>query len=147
MTEEPALNGQAEDDAPARGEGRGELVLVVDDEDFILEMMQEALESNGFRACTARDGAEALRLYEERREEIDVVVTDLMMPDVDGIAVIEEIRRQDAELPVVAASALSGEKPEAALASGADAFLSKPYTAEQLSALLREVLGAETEKA
>src|SRR5688500_18900551 len=76
-------------DLPA---GRGELILVADDELALREMARMTLEQFGYRVCCAADGAEALALFTERQHEISAVVTDLMMPFMDGVAAISAIR-------------------------------------------------------
>jgi len=66
--------------------GKGQQVLLVDDELAILEIAKETLETFNYRVLTARDGVEAVTLYRQRKGEINIVVTDLMMPIMDGPA-------------------------------------------------------------
>jgi two-component system cell cycle sensor histidine kinase/response regulator CckA len=123
--------------------GQGEGVLLVDDEPFVLEAAREALEQLGYRVFTATNGQEALRCLEAYVEEIRVVVTDLVMPEMDGLALIRKIRERWPALPVIASSGLHGSRAEAARQIGARAFLHKPYTVEKLGALLHDVLQAK----
>lgn len=120
--------------------GDDEMVLVVDDEQFILELTRETLESAGYRVVTASHGAEALERYRERGNEIDVVITDLMMPEMDGITAIKELKQIRADLPIIAASGVSGDRVGEALEAGASMFLAKPFTADVICRVLQEVL-------
>jgi signal transduction histidine kinase/ActR/RegA family two-component response regulator len=145
----------AEEDEPASDRkeaapprpGAGERVLVVDDEEFVLESAQDTLERVGYRVVTAGGGQAALEVIEEEGGAIDAVVTDLLMPDVDGFAVIERLRTRGETTPIIAASGLADGRTEAALDAGADLFLPKPFTAERLQSALREVLRAEEDGA
>src|SRR5579883_1121241 len=97
------------------------LVLVVDDEPGIVEFLRYALEDNGYRVETARDGVDALAKIEH--ELPDVVVTDLMMPRLDGWEFCRRLRSSNAtrSLPLIGMSAVDGS--QAAL----DVFLRKPF--------------------
>lgn len=120
--------------------GAGEGVLLVDDEPFVLEAAREALEQLGYHVYTATQGREALDQLETYTAEISAVITDLVMPEMDGLALIRLIRKRWPALPVVASSGLHGGRAEAARQAGAHAFLYKPYTAEKLTAVLHQVL-------
>ena len=121
--------------------GRGELVLVVDDEEAIRQITKGTLETFGYRVLTAGDGTEAVALYAQNREEVAVVLTDMMMPFMDGPATIRALQKMNPQVRVVAASGLGGsEKAAEATALGVRMFLPKPYTAEKLLNALAEVL-------
>jgi two-component system, cell cycle sensor histidine kinase and response regulator CckA len=120
--------------------GNGELVLVVDDEPPIRTIMQHTLEHAGYRVVTADDGAEAVVVFRERHEEIALVITDLMMPRMAGPAAIEEIRRIDPDVRIIAASGISESPPPGAIAGGAEHLLAKPFTAEQLLSAAADAL-------
>ncbi|HEY9248011.1 MAG TPA: response regulator, partial [Rariglobus sp.] len=121
--------------------GNGEWVLVVDDERSIRDITRQTLEAFGYRVLTAEDGAQAIALYAQRKEEIAVVITDMMMPTMDGAMLIAALRRISPRVRIIAVSGLGagGDKPGAAKA-GPGHFLFKPYTAEALLLLLRRVL-------
>lgn len=141
---------EAEDEAPGEEgfQGNGELVLVVDDEEAILEATRETLEHEGFRVLTASNGREALRVFEAHAISVEAVVTDLMMPEMDGLATIKALKARRAELPIIAASGVpEDERARQALDAGARAFLSKPFTPERLVHALVEALGAAREAA
>jgi CheY-like chemotaxis protein len=121
--------------------GNGETILVVDDEIAILSITRLTLEAFGYRVFSARDGAEAVAIYAEKKNEIAVVLTDMMMPIMDGANLICALRRINSKIKIVAASGLSldagGNKP---LASQDEYFLTKPYTAEVLLKTIHAIL-------
>ena len=90
--------------------------MVVDDEAAIREITRSTLERFGYQVVLASDGAEALALYAQRRAEIAVVITDIMMPILDGVATIHALRRINPDVKVIAASGLMTEtqKPRCA---------------------------------
>ena len=85
-------------------QGDGELVLLVDDEVLILEMARATLEAYGYRVLTAAGGAKALATYQQHRDEVQVVVLDMMMPEMDGPATMKALRSMDPQVCVVASS-------------------------------------------
>ncbi|MBW4631371.1 MAG: response regulator [Iphinoe sp. HA4291-MV1] len=113
--------------------GNGELILVVDDEDSIRDVTKTSLESYNYKAITASDGIEAIALYAEHQNEISVVLTDMVMPSMDGITTIRTLQKINPAVKIIAVSGLaSSEKVNAVNNMGVKAFLSKPYTAKQL---------------
>jgi CheY-like chemotaxis protein len=130
-------------DTPAQQTGNGERVLVVDDEAFILETAAEALENAGYRPCTAGGAEEALQMADA--QPVDVVVTDLRMPHVNGFELIRTLRERYPMLPIIAASGMADGRTDEALEAGAQAFLAKPFTAEKLHATLQDVLQSHAE--
>ena len=127
--------------------GKGELILVVDDEAAVRHVTGRTLETFGYRVLLAADGAEALSVYAEHAGQISAVITDLMMPVFDGASTIEVLRRLEPKLPVIAASGLTSPEQEERLARlGVAHFLPKPYTAEPLVRALRSILPATPEE-
>jgi PAS domain S-box-containing protein len=132
---------------PALSQGRGETVLVVDDEAGTLQIIQSTLEARGYQVITARDGRQAMARFAEHGHAIKVVVTDIMMPVMDGLALIRSLRKLCPALPVVITTGLmdppGGESREAQLRGlGVAHFLHKPFQAEELLATLSEALRA-----
>ncbi len=119
--------------------GAGEVILVVDDESAIRKVTRRILELHGYRVVTASHGAEALSLYQLRGQEIDLVLTDMTMPVMDGMALVRTLRRAGSTVPIVA---VSGREGTAAQFGDRDAvrFLPKPYTPDQLLTILRQAL-------
>jgi PAS domain S-box-containing protein len=121
--------------------GHGELVLVVDDEEAIREITKATLETFGYSVLTASDGTEAVALYAENRDKIKVVVTDMMMPFMDGPATIRALQKLNPAIKIIAASGLAAnEKAAEAASAGVKTFLPKPYTAEKLLRALAKIL-------
>jgi two-component system cell cycle sensor histidine kinase/response regulator CckA len=124
--------------------GNGELVLVVDDEASIRQITRYTLEAFGYRTLLARDGTEALALYAEHRMQIAVVLTDMMMPIMDGNVTIRALKAMNPNVRTIAASGLGSESQcRAATVAGCNHFLPKPYTAEAVLEALHSVLHPE----
>jgi two-component system cell cycle sensor histidine kinase/response regulator CckA len=127
--------------AAALPQGRGQLVLVVDDEAGIRSATRSILERNGYRVLTANDGAEALGLFTQRQREIAVVLTDLLMPRMGGVALAAALKRLDPRVKILGSSGSGREDDQAALqALGVESFLPKPYAADKLLQALQQVL-------
>jgi PAS domain S-box-containing protein len=121
--------------------GNGELILVVDDEESIREITRSTLETFGYTVLTAGDGTEALALYADKKNEIAVVLTDMVMPFMDGPATIRALQRMNPKVRIIAASGLgTGFHAGEGTLEGVSVFLNKPYTAEKLIKTLAEVL-------
>ena len=121
--------------------GNGETVLVVDDEASILIVTSQTLQAFGYRVVTAADGADALAIYVQHKDEIAVVLTDMMMPVMDGAATIQALMRINPGVKIIAASGLNANGGAAKGSAGAiKHFLTKPYTAETLLKALRTIL-------
>jgi CheY-like chemotaxis protein len=121
--------------------GKGETVLVVDDEASILTITSQTLQAYGYRVLTGTDGAEAVAVYAKHKNEIAVVLTDMSMPIMDGAAVVRALTRINPGIKIIAASGLNA-KGEAAKISGVAVkhFLAKSYTAGTLLKVLRRTL-------
>jgi len=121
--------------------GHGELVLVVDDEESIREITRGTLETFGYAVLTAADGTEALALYADKKNEIAVVLTDMVMPFMDGPATIRALQRMNPKVRIIAASGLGvGQRAGEGPLEGVSIFLNKPYTAEKLLNAIAQVL-------
>ncbi|HTY60157.1 MAG TPA: PAS domain S-box protein [Bacteroidota bacterium] len=128
-------------DEPQLPTGNGETILVIDDEAAIREITRMTLESFGYRTLMASDGAEGTAIFVDHREEIKAVITDIMMPVMDGAATILALKKIDPDVKIIAASGLMTQGKVVPVAvSGVDALLTKPYTAEKLLKTLAAVL-------
>jgi len=127
--------------ASAPPEGHGEAILVVDDEPAILAVTKLILEDNNYRVFCADDGPDALAIIALEKEGIDVVITDLMMPFMDGVAVVRSIKKMNPNVRFVASTGM-GEQTRASELSalGVTAYLSKPYNHEKLLRTVRELI-------
>lgn len=141
---EAAVGAMAEESQSQLPMGSGELILVVDDEAAIREVTKGTLEMYGYRAIAANDGTEAVALYAQHRDEIKVVLTDMMMPYMDGPATIRALHKLNPNVKIIASSGLgeNGRMAEAATDS-VKAFLPKPYTADKLLKTLADVLSQD----
>jgi signal transduction histidine kinase/ActR/RegA family two-component response regulator len=142
----PAQNGTTapQEPSPVR-RGQGELVLIVDDELPIVRMAEEILRHSGYVTLTASNASEALHLFEKNHDLIRAVLTDIMMPFGDGRQLIMALYEKDPELPIIAMSGLATrEFQRETIMRGARAFLSKPFTSDQLLALLADTLKHDT---
>ncbi len=121
--------------------GQGELVLVVDDEASVRDVTRQTLEAFGYRVVTCAEGADALGIFAQRQHEIAVVLTDMMMPIMDGLTLIRVLQRINPAVRIIAASGLhaNGRVAKAAEA-GVRHFLEKPYTADALLRTLHQVI-------
>ena len=139
MSRMPALKTK-----PESQRGHGELILVVDDEAAIREITRSTLEAAGYRVLTASDGTEAVALYAQRSGEIKVVITDIVMPYMDGIATIRALRKLNPLIDIIVSTGTGDKSRNTGGDRGVKAVLSKPYTAETLLKTLAEVLRPST---
>ncbi len=113
-------------------------ILVVDDEPKLVRVVREYLEHDGYRVVSAGDGREALDRF--RQERPDLVVLDLMLPELDGLEVCRRIRR-DSGVPIIMLTARAEELDELiGLELGADDYVAKPFSPRTLLARVRSVL-------
>jgi DNA-binding response OmpR family regulator len=113
-------------------------ILVVDDERRLVGLLRHNLESVGYSVSTAADGTTALALVES--QELDLVILDLMLPDVDGYEVCRQIREYS-DVPIIMLTARSDQSEKVrGLDLGADDYLTKPFDAKEMLARVRAVL-------
>ena len=139
---EDSVEGRREQaEASSLPRGNGELVLVVDDEASILTITSQTLQAYGYRVLKASDGAEAVAVFAQHKADISVVLTDMMMPVMDGPATIHAILRIRRGMKIIAASGLNANDGVAnAAGAGVKHFLTKPYTAGTLLKTLRSII-------
>jgi CheY-like chemotaxis protein len=114
--------------------GRGELVLLVDDEPVLRELGREILESHGYRVRAVASGEDALSFVRESGESVSLVILDLVMPGLDGGETYRRLRDVNRRVPVLLSSGLSSEDAvEEILADGATGFIPKPYGIGELT--------------
>ena len=113
-------------------------ILVVDDEPHIVLGLRDALEFEGFAVLTAGKGRDGVALA--RAESPDAVVLDLMLPDINGYAVCEELRRWNPHIPILMLTARSQETDKSrGLDAGADDYVTKPFSVNELIARMRAI--------
>ncbi|MDY6988351.1 MAG: PAS domain S-box protein [Thermodesulfobacteriota bacterium] len=118
-----------------------ETVLLVDDEDMIIEVGREMLTALGYKVIAASSGRRALELYEEKKGEIDMVVLDLVMPDMGGAEVYERLKEISPKVKVLLSSGYSmDDRAQDILKRGCNGFIQKPFNMNELSVKLRQIL-------
>ena len=123
--------------------GNLELILLVDDEMEIAELASAMLTDEGYRVILARDGFEALKIYQQIGNQIGLIILDFFLPVMDGDAVFDELRALNPEVVVVLSSGFAEQsKLGAMLAQGLKGFIPKPYTAEKLLEQVRSTIDA-----
>jgi CheY-like chemotaxis protein len=123
--------------------GNRELILLVDDETEIAELASEMLAEEGYKVVLAKDGIEALKIYQRIGPHIGLVVLDFFLPIMEGDAVFDELRALNPKVDVVLSSGFAEQsKIGAMLAQGLRGFIPKPYTREKLLEQVRSTLDA-----
>ena len=114
------------------------MILVVEDDSTVQNLIVTALETQEYRYCTAQDGTQAI--LEAATQRPDIMLLDLGLPDMDGVEVIQKVRTWS-DLPIIVISARSEDSDKvAALDAGADDYLTKPFSVDELLARLRVAL-------
>jgi two-component system OmpR family response regulator len=133
------MSGAAERVVMRRADGNPINVLVVDDETVLAEMVSMALRYEGWNITTAGDGASAVTAARSNRP--DVVVLDVMLPDMSGLDVLRRLREQNPQLPVLLLTAKDAvEDRIAGLTAGGDDYVTKPFSIEEVVLRLRALL-------
>lgn len=114
-------------------------VLIVDDEEMAIKLVEHQLKLDGFEVITTTDGREAMDLI--KSEEPDLVVSDIMMPFMSGLELLELIKSEKKKIPVILVSALDDvEVIQTAIGMGADDFVIKPVNMDELTLRVKRVL-------
>lgn len=121
--------------------GSGETILVVDDEASVRQITCQTLEAFGYHVLLANDGAEAVSVYAPLKHKIALVITDMMMPIMDGPATIRVLRKINPDVRIIATSGLTGIRKDSSHQEILfDHFLQKPYAADTLLRTIKQVL-------
>ncbi len=120
--------------------GRGERIMVVDDEPLIVETARATLEAGGYQVASASCGAEAVAYYQLHRESVDAVLLDAMMPGMDGAATKDALRAINPTVRIIASSGLRRPGADGGRLADVEGFLLKPYSDDQLLRMVRKVL-------
>src|SRR5580765_3832091 len=120
------------------------LILVVEDDDFLRPLIEEILQTKGYQVVTTETAKQALSLCQERT--FDLVITDLSMPDMDGLTLIGALRRSHSNLPVLATSGAFNDALKIATMLGATGTLQKPFSPDDLLAAVDKILGKHADQ-
>ena len=137
-TDEPPAHQEVDQTLPS---GNGETILVVDDEPGIVSTLAMSLEHHGYNPITATSGPEGSRIFQEKSHEIDAVITDMMMPGLDGASLIQQVVKRKPDTVIIAASGISAQQ-QAAKAAGCPErnFLMKPFSIGKILGILDNAL-------
>jgi len=118
-----------------------ETVLFVDDEDMILDVGRDMLRKLGYKVLLAGSGKEAVEVYRKHKDKIDLVIVDMIMPDMGGSEAYDTMKEDDPGVKVLLSSGYSidGQVTEI-LERGCDGFIQKPFNVKELSGKIREIL-------
>ena len=137
-SEKEVLNEKKYTRAIANG---SETVLLVDDEDMIIEVGAKLLQRLGYHVLTARNGSQAVEIYEARQREIDCIILDMIMPDQNGGETFDQLKQIDTDINVLLSSGYSlNDQASEILNRGCKGFIQKPFNLKELSWKIREVL-------
>jgi CheY-like chemotaxis protein len=140
----PDTQPEAKADArPAPPSGNGALILIADDEPALRTVTESMLKRNGYNVVVATDGIDALAIYARRMHEIKIVLTDVMMPLLDGTKLTRALKRMNNDVAIIAATGQADESRQSELKQlGVKAILMKPYRTDKLLAALHETIHA-----
>jgi len=119
-----------------------ELILLVDGEEMILEIGQDMLERLGYQVITAPNGKRALEIYRRDQNKIDMVILDMIMPDMSGSETYDQLKSINPSIKTLLSSGYSiNGKTQAILDRGCNGFIQKPFNLTYLSQKVRKILG------
>jgi len=128
-----AAPGKKAASRPDRVDAVGRHILVVDDEDGVLDVTAKGLRSEGYEVSICNNPLQAIELYRDDHEHIDLLIVDMVMPDMSGVELLENIREIDPDVPVVLSSGFTlDEMVEKFMTHGFVGFLTKPFKIEEL---------------
>jgi CheY-like chemotaxis protein len=116
-------------------------ILLVDDEDMILEVNRSMLEAIGYKVMDANSGEKAVRIYQKEKNNIDIVILDMIMPEMSGGQTLDRLKEINPDIKVILSSgySLSGQGQEI-LDRGCNGFIQKPFNMNDLSRKIKEIM-------
>jgi len=137
-SDKPVAEDKATDERVIKGHER---ILLVDDETMVLKVGQKILERLGYQVITAQTGAEALKLFNQNKQNIDLVVLDLIMPDMSGAETFRQLQEAKPDVRVLLSSGYSADGQAAGiLAQGCRGFIQKPFRVNEISQKIRKII-------
>lgn len=132
---------QAQNSNKAKHNWEGKTFLIADDYDISYQLIEEMIERTGAKILRAYDGEEVVKLYEEHANDIDVILMDLEMPKQNGFIAAEKIRAMNADIPIIAQSAIGLEGSEKrSLDAGCNEYISKPVSTRKFMATITKYI-------
>jgi len=121
-----------------------EALLLVDDEDIIIDVGKQMLKALGYEVLVARGGQEAIQIYKNNRHKVNMVILDMIMPDMGGGETYDRLKELTPDIKVLLSSGYSiNEKASEILERGCNGFIQKPFDLRDLSGKIREILGKD----
>ena len=121
--------------------GGSEVVLFVDDEEMICDIGEQILKAMGYRTMIARNGVEAVEIYKQNQDKIDMVILDIFMPKMGGVEAFDRLKEVNPHIKVLISSGCSlNEQVMDVIGRGCSGFIQKPFRFKDLSYKMREVL-------
>lgn len=118
-----------------------EAILLVDDEEVVLDVGRDLLEIMGYRVFSAADGHDALEVYKKNKEEIDIVILDMVMPGMSGDKVYDELKKINSDIKILLSTGYSSDgQASELLRRGYNGFIQKPFSMRKLSIKIKEIL-------
>jgi CheY-like chemotaxis protein len=115
-------------------------ILIVDDEAIVLKYCRDMVESLGFSVIAANSGKDAVRIYEQEKDRIDLVILDMIMPEMDGLKTYYALKAANKDVNVIISTGYTlDDRAEKALADGCQ-YLRKPYTRNELAAAITTII-------
>lgn len=116
-------------------------ILIVDDELRMRKIIKDFLSQKGYEVLESADGEDALNIYQNKKNNIDLIILDVMMPKLDGWSVLKQIRKDDKEIPVVMLTARGEEQDELlGFELGVDEYITKPFSPKLMVARIEAIL-------
>ncbi len=120
--------------------GQGRTVLLIDDEEMVINICEMMLKKLGYEVLKAHNGHEGLQLFAANKSRIDLIISDLEMPKMNGWEVLDKLREIDPQIKVMLSSgALTDKDEQGVIDEGFSGFLKKPYSLTTLSEKMSEV--------
>ncbi len=129
-----------EEQLPTVDTGGNETLLIVEDEPFLRNLLAKMLRNKGYATIEAADGDEALKIFEKKKKQIDLVLTDMGMPNMDGYELLKKLRRKKKSIKVVVMTGYMDSEQSEKLAKEQVNIVSKPFDIAEISATIRNVL-------
>jgi CheY-like chemotaxis protein len=120
---------------------KNKTILVVEDEDILLELMEDILKTQGYKLFTAKDGIEGIEIYTNHKNEIDLILSDVNLPNLDGLEMFKKIKELNSDVKIIMASGYVEPSLRAEIIKeGVKHFINKPYVANEVLEKIHEVL-------
>ncbi|HZY09813.1 MAG TPA: PAS domain S-box protein [Bacteroidota bacterium] len=123
-----------------------ETLLIVEDEDMLLDLLTEVLQNHGYKVLTARDGLEAIRVYERNMDKVTLVLSDMGLPKLGGWEMFLQLKKMNPDIKLILASGyLNPQIKNEMLQEGAKDFIQKPYIVNEILYRIRDVIDSTSE--